>query len=189
MRFRNTSKEHLPALQPAGMFAEVFFLQRANRQAHLTSAIFWKSDRLTRFGPRMFIRRFRRCTQISGCSDSIPSVKIRAICGSHPIVLYCPPGQALPQGRSRRSVPLQGSGISRLPCPSGKESIRSGGSALSTDDLRCGLHLAAGDANLVDQLQLAPEVRAGDHAAQELRIPRHRPKDLVGAFIEEFHAK
>ena len=34
------------------------------------------------------------------------------------------------------------------------------------DDLRGGFHLTAGDAELVEQLQLAPEVGAGDFAAQ-----------------------
>ena len=53
--------------------------------------------------------------------------------------------------------------------------------------LRRGFELAAGDAELVDQFHLAPDVRAGDLAPQELAVALHRVRDFVGRLIDEFH--
>ena len=50
-------------------------------------------------------------------------------------------------------------------------------------------NLAAGDAELVAEFQLAPELCAGDFAAEEQPIFRDRLRDEVGGFVQEFKAE
>ena len=55
---------------------------------------------------------------------------------------------------------------------------------------RCGgLHLAAGDAQLVEELQLPPQLAPGDLAAEQLAVARERPGDLAGVLVDELHAE
>ena len=42
---------------------------------------------------------------------------------------------------------------------------------------------------MVVQLQLPPQLRAGDFTAQELTIPGERLSDLLRSFVEELHAE
>ena len=57
------------------------------------------------------------------------------------------------------------------------------------DDAWRRFHLATGNAELVDELELTPQVRAGDFTAHELAVARQRPRDLFGALIDEFDAE
>jgi hypothetical protein len=50
-------------------------------------------------------------------------------------------------------------------------------------------HLPAGDAELVEQFQLAPELRAGNFAAQKLPVFCDGALDFLWRFVEKFHAE
>ena len=50
-------------------------------------------------------------------------------------------------------------------------------------------HLAARDAELIEQFQFAPELRAGNFAPQQLPIFRDGADDFLGIFIQKFHAE
>ncbi len=60
-------------------------------------------------------------------------------------------------------------------------------SAFSPDDLRGGLHLAAGDAHLVEELEFPPELGSGNLSFQELRIARNGSENLVRTFAHELN--
>jgi hypothetical protein len=65
----------------------------------------------------------------------------------------------------------------------------------STDQTRSALpppwhtDLAAGDTELVQQLKLTPELRAGDLAAQQLAVSSNRLGGLVRRLVEEFDSE
>ena len=50
-------------------------------------------------------------------------------------------------------------------------------------------HLAAGDAELVEELQFAPELRAGNFAAQQLAVSARWSRPLAGSLVQEFDAE
>ena len=50
-------------------------------------------------------------------------------------------------------------------------------------------NLPARDAELVQQLQLPPELRAGDLAPQQLAVTRNRLRRLVGRFVQELDSE
>ena len=54
---------------------------------------------------------------------------------------------------------------------------------------RPGLHRAAGDAKLVDEFELAPELRAGDLAAQEPLVLVDRTGEFLHRLIDELHTE
>src|ERR1700744_385903 len=50
-------------------------------------------------------------------------------------------------------------------------------------------HLTARDAELVEQLQFAPELAAGDLAGEQLAVARQRATNLGGILVHEFDAE
>src|SRR3989442_1419806 len=84
--------------------------------------------------------------------------------------------------------PLQ-KGRHRMPEPAEGPAGPPLSGAFAREDFWCGLHLAAGDAELVDQLQFAPQLRAADLSGEELLVTLHRAADFVGVFRQEFHAE
>src|SRR5215472_17960828 len=50
-------------------------------------------------------------------------------------------------------------------------------------------HLAARDAELVEQFQFSPELRTGDFAAQKLAVFRNCLRDYIRRFVQKLHAE
>ena len=57
------------------------------------------------------------------------------------------------------------------------------------DELRSGIHLAARDAELIQEFELSPQFAAGNFASEQLAITSDGASHLVGRFVHKLDAK